>query len=193
MKPGEIFFTSKIVSDQLYKCTSGTKNWRAGHKAVKNEPHDWRETVPIKTTIHRCARKVLTISICDFKSTLFIDFLLERNTVNTVYYCQVLAKVKLVYQNKKRSFWVRSMLHLLDNTRQSHTVALTQQKFEEMRWTTDWTPFLYSESFALWESPLWTPKKRHLKLFQWQPWNQGICKRFQLTSLHLKRVENLLK
>lgn len=104
----------------------------------KQASKEWRrkgEGAPIKAKTRLSAGKVLATVFWDFKGVLLVDFLHERRTVNSEYYCQLLNQAKLAYRQKRRRFPIRDVILLHDNAR-PHTANLTRETLEEIHWTT---------------------------------------------------------
>ena len=77
----------------------------------------------------------------DRRGILLIDFLLERSTVNAVYYCQLLDEVKLAYRRKRRDMLIRSAILLRGNARPHTTALILEQSDKIHRKTPEHPPY----------------------------------------------------
>ena len=124
---------------------------------------EWRakgEATPVKAKTRLSAGKVLMTVFWDAKGVVYVDFLLERRTINAAYYSELLGKVREAYRSKRRKIPIRSVLILHDNAR-PHTAAATQAKLEELHWTAlDHPP--YSPDLSPCNYHLFGPLKKDL-------------------------------
>lgn len=77
------------------------------------------------------AGKVLMTIFRNFRGVLHIDLLHKHCTINPTYYCQLLDKVKLVYQQKRRSF----LITVLHNNAKAENTFQTHKKSKDFFWT----------------------------------------------------------
>ena len=99
---------------------------------------EWRkpgEIAPRKAKTRISAGKVLATFFWNDRAILLVDFLHERRTVNSAYYCQLRDEVKLVHRRKRRHMSILNAILLPDNAR-PHTAALTQEKLDKIHWKT---------------------------------------------------------
>jgi histone-lysine N-methyltransferase SETMAR len=120
----------------------------------------WVHHVTPETKQASITHIVMATVFWDHKGVLFVDFLIQGDTVNADCYCDTLSRLREAVLQKRPGLLQRGVVLLHDNAR-SHTVNCTLELLWRYNWEVlDYPP--YSPDLAPSDFHLFGPFKKHL-------------------------------
>lgn len=103
----------------------------------RNSAAEWREKGFRRPEIPKLSsdkRKIMATVFRDSEGVLMVDILPPNKTVDALYYCELLDRLRGEIQSKRRGKLSKGIILLHDNAR-PHTTTLTTDKFKELGWS----------------------------------------------------------
>jgi histone-lysine N-methyltransferase SETMAR len=102
---------------------------------TKEQSKQWKHCgspPPRKAKVVASAGKVMASVFWDAKGIIFVDYLEKGRTINAVYYCELLEKLKAAIAEKRPHMKKKKVLFHHDNA-PPHSAGLTASKLDELR------------------------------------------------------------
>ena len=124
--------------DFLDRIVTGDESWFNFYEPEsKARSMEWRhpgETPPTKVKPAQGGIKRMATVFWDGEGILLLKWLPDRQTINSNYYCEILAELKESTKKNRRSKWSRGVFLQHDNAR-PHTSAQTQTAIQSLGFT----------------------------------------------------------